>query len=853
MFPAALSLPAKLLPSPSPSALPPHPSRQNLPAETLPPPHAPLKRRLLRLADTGRLSDALSALDLLGGAADLVAYSALLHACARRRDLAVGRRVHRRLLASGLAPDAVAANSLLSLYSKCGDWDVALSLFDEMGSRRDLVSWTTMITSAAQNRMERTAIELFCEMLESGFTPNEYTFCGLIQACSNEEYVFVGRLVLGFVIKMGFFGTDVSVGCALIDMFAKTHDLFSARKVFDGLCERNAVVWTLMITRYGQNGCCEEAIRLFLDMIFDRFEPDQFTVSSVISACTELESLSLGEQLHSLAIRTGLASDTCVGCSLVDMYAKCSVGGSMNDSRRVFHGMPEHNVMSWTAVISGYVQCGGQEIEAIKLFSEMVDGRVRPNQFTYSSILKACANLCDHYLGEQIHAHVTKLGLASVNFVGNSLVSLYSQSGRIEDARKAFDLLFEKNMISYNTIIDGMVKNSSSDEAYEFLSNIQSMDIGLSSFTFASLLSAAASVGLLSKGKQLHAQLLKAGFRSNRGICNSLISMYSRCGNLDDACQVFDEMDEPNVITWTSMITGFAKHGYADQAVKLFHDMVSSGGKPNEVTFIAVLSACSHVGRINEGWEYFNSMERNHGVVPKMEHYACMADLLGRAGHLEEAIEFINSMPLKADALVWRTLLAASRVHGNIKVGEIAAKNILKLEPQDPAAYVLLSNLYAKAGKWKDVAELRSGMKDKNLSKEAGLSWVEINNKIHQFHAGDTSHPQAREIYEELDELLCKIKVMGYAPDTNYVLHDVEDELKEHYLSQHSEKIAVAFGIISTSAAQPIRIFKNLRFCGDCHNAIKYISKATGREIIVRDTNRFHRIRNGECSCGDYW
>lgn len=710
-----------------------------------------------------------------------------------------------------------------------------------------------MISSAAQNGMEETAIEMFCEMLEMGFSPNEFSFSSIIQACSNTKFMSVGRVVLGSVIKTGFFPWDVSVGCALIDMFAKTPDLVSARKVFDRMLDRNLVAWTLMITRYGQHGRGKEAVSLFLDMVLDGFEPDQFTISSVISACTELESIKLGQQLHSLAIRIGFASDTCIGCSLVDMYAKCAVGLWMDDSRKVFDEMSEHNVMSWTAVISGYVQSGGHDEEAIKLFCEMMQARVWPNHFTYSSILKACASLSDPEMGEQVHAHIVKSGLASINFVANSLVSMYARSGRMEDAIKTFDVLYEKNIISYNAIIDGYLKNSNAEEALKLLHQTESMDIGVSAFTFASLLSSAASIGMMSKGQQLHAQLLKAGFGSDKGIGNSLISMYSRCGDIENACRIFYEMNDHNVISWTSMITGFAKHGYANRALRLFHEMNSAGAKPNEVTYIAVLSACGHAGLVKEGWEHFYAMQRDHGIIPRMEHYACMVDMLGRSGFLNEAVELITSMPFKANALVWRTLLGACRIHGNIELGELAAKTNIELEPQDPAAHVLLSNLFAAAGKWEDVAKIRIGMKERKLNKEAGLSWMEIENTFHKFHAGDTSHPQAQKIYAKLDELMAEIKEMGYVPDTNFVLHDMEDELKDQYLFQHSEKIAVAYGLICTSAPKPIRIFKNLRVCGDCHAAIKYISKAIGREIILRDSNRFHQFSNGECSCGEYW
>lgn len=312
-------------------------------------------------------------------------------------------------------------------------------------------------------------------------------------------------------------------------------------------------------------------------------------------------------------------------------------------------------------------------------------------------------------------------------------------------------------------------------------------------------------------------------------------------------------MEDRNVVSWTSMVTGFAKHGFAAKALETFHNMLEAGVRPNEITYIAVLSACSHVGLISEGWKHFKSMNVEHGIVPRMEHYACMVDLLGRSGCLEEAMEFINSMPFKADALVLRTFLGACRVHGNIDLGKHAAKMILAQDPNDPAAHILLSNLYASTGQWDEVAEIRKNMKERNLTKEAGCSWIEVENKVHKFYMGDTSHSEVVEISDELDQLALEIKELGYVPNTDFVLHDVEEEQKEQYLFQHSEKIAVAFGFISTSKSKPIRVFKNLRVCGDCHTAFKYFSIARGREIVVRDSNRFHHFKDGKCSCNDYW
>ncbi|KAL3521624.1 hypothetical protein ACH5RR_019773 [Cinchona calisaya] len=856
----SLPSPAKLFPQPPSQRRPPSP--QSLTTSThhhkRKPKFETLKDNLIRHADAGDIKKAISTLDFMaqnGLTPDLTSFSVLLKSCIRTRNFLLGKLIHSKLTDSQLELDSIVLNSLISLYSKNGDWFTAQTIFETMGDKRDLVSWSAMISCYAHSNMELQAIFTFFDMIECGEHPNQFCFSAAIQACSNVEYAWIGMVIFGFVIKTGYFESDVCVGCSLIDLFSKgLRDLNMAKKVFDQMPQKNSVSWTLIITRFSQLCDPRSAIELFLEMVLTGSVPDKFTFSSVLSASSELQWLLFGQQLHSLVVRSGLLSDVCVGCSLVDMYAKSTADGSMNDSRKVFDRMPVHNVMSWTAIITGYVQSGGDDREAIQLYHMMMEeGSVKPNHFTFSALLKACGNLTNLELGKIVYCHAVKFGLAYFDSVGNALISLYARCDKMEDARRAFELLFEKNLVSYNTIIDAYAKNLNSDDSFDFFSEIEDSGVRVDAFTYASLLSGAASVGAVGKGEQIHARLLKAGFESNQCICNALISMYSRCGNIEAAFQVFQEMSDRNIISWTAMITGFAKHGSAERALDMFNKMLSSGVKPNEVTYVAVLSACSHAGMIDEGWKYFRSMSEYHGISPRMEHYACMVDLLGRSGFLEKAVQFIKSMPFVADALVWRTLLGACQVHGNVELGKHAAEMIHEQDPNDPAAYVLLSNLYASGGQWEKVADIRKGMKARNLVKEAGCSWIETENKVHRFYVGDTEHPQAKEIYEKLDQLAAKIKKMGYVPNTNFVLHEVEEEQKEHYLFQHSEKLAVAFGLISTPKPKPIRIFKNLRVCGDCHSAMKYISLATGREIVVRDSNRFHHINNGLCSCNDYW
>ncbi|OAY44342.1 pentatricopeptide repeat-containing protein At3g49170, chloroplastic [Manihot esculenta] len=860
MISLSLPSPAKL---PVPRVKPNNqPSRQNLPPSSTSVNHRKsrfhsLEDRLVRHLDAGHLRKAMSTLDIMsqeGTHPDLISYSLLLKSCIRSNNFQLGKLVHDYLTQSGLELDSVILNSLISLYSKCGEWDKANFVFECMGDKRDLVSWSALISCYSNNRMEFEAINTYIDMLNYGFYPNEYCYTAVIRACSNKDNVSLGEIIFGSLMKSGYFNSHVCVGCALIDMFVKgSGDFDSAYKVFDKMNEKNIVTWTLLISRLQQFGYSRDAINLFITMVLSGYSPDRYTMSGVVSACAELGLLSAGQQLHSWAIKSGLVLDVCVGCSLVDMYAKCTMDGSMGDSRKVFDRMSDHNVMSWTAIITGYVQSGECDKEAIELFLVMIEGQVKPNHFTFSGILKACANLFDLCMGEQVYAYAVKLGLASVNCVGNSLISMYARCGNMENARKAFNILFDKNLISYNTIVNAYANSLNSEEAFKFFNEIEDTGTQVDAFTFASLLSGASSIGAIGKGEQIHALILKSGFKSNLHISNALISMYSRCGDIEAAFQVFSGMEDRNVVSWTSMVTGFAKHGFAAKALETFHNMLEAGVRPNEITYIAVLSACSHVGLISEGWKHFKSMNVEHGIVPRMEHYACMVDLLGRSGCLEEAMEFINSMPFKADALVLRTFLGACRVHGNIDLGKHAAKMILAQDPNDPAAHILLSNLYASTGQWDEVAEIRKNMKERNLTKEAGCSWIEVENKVHKFYVGDTSHSQVVEIYDELDQLALEIKELGYVPNTDFVLHDVEEEQKEQYLFQHSEKIAVAFGFISTSKSKPIRVFKNLRVCGDCHTAFKYFSIARGREIVVRDSNRFHHFKDGKCSCNDYW
>ncbi|KAI4303350.1 hypothetical protein MLD38_038994 [Melastoma candidum] len=369
----------------------------------------------------------------------------------------------------------------------------------------------------------------------------------------------------------------------------------------------------------------------------------------------------------------------------------------------------------------------------------------------------------------------------------------------------------------------------------------------------ASILSCAAELTLLEFGQQVHGTIFKSIYGTSTSVYNALVSLYAKCGCLEEASQIFDSMQWRDVITWTALIVGYAQNGKARSSVELYKQMVASQIKPDYVTFIGVLFACSHAGLAEEGEKHFKSMTAVYQINPGPEHYACMIDLLGRSGKLVAAKELLHQMDVEPDATIWKALLSACRVYKDRELAERAAENLFRLEPMNSVPYVLLANIYFAAGEFEDAARIRKLMKSKGINKEPGCSWITINGSVHTFVSEDRCHPKTSELYLKVHEIMLSIKKAGYIPDMDYALHDTDREEKELGLAYHSEKLAVAFGLLYVSPRAPIRVFKNLRVCGDCHAAMRYVSRVYSRHIILRDSNCFHHFREGVCSCGDYW
>ncbi|XP_047317433.1 pentatricopeptide repeat-containing protein At2g27610 [Impatiens glandulifera] len=566
---------------------------------------------------------------------------------------------------------------------------------------------------------------------------------------------------------------------------------------------------------------------------------------AMLRRCTSLTELASLRQLHCNILKTGLDSDLRSRISLMVSYRKCSeMDSALNFFNEVRH---VQDVISWTAMISGYLQNGGRE-KAVNLFCLMNREGIRPNHFTYSAILTAHPIVSVF----QVHAQVIRLNYEKAPAVGTALLDAYTKLRAAYEAKKVFEVIEVKDIVAWSAMVAAFAQVGDADGAAKVFVQMGKEGVRPNEFTFSSAINACASPSATNVlGKQFHSSSIKHGYSDSSCVSTSLVTMYAKRGNIESASEVFISRTDRDLVSWNSMISGYARHGYGEKAIEVFHEMLDKGLQMDNITFIGVITACAHAGLVEKGERYFEMMVEK--ASPTMEHYSCMVNLYSRAGMLDKALNVINGMPFAADATIWRILLAGCRNQLNLEMGKFAAKKLISLDPGDSAAYVLQSNMYAAAGKWEEKDGVRKMMDEKKVKKEAGYSWVEVNHRRYRFMAGDHSHPLSNSIYLKLEEICDRVKEAGYVADTSFVLHDVELQTKEVMLSQHSERLAIAFALLATPAGMCIQIAKNLRVCGDCHAFIKLISDIENREIVVRDTVRFHHFKDGVCSCGDYW
>ncbi|CAN6177982.1 unnamed protein product [Urochloa humidicola] len=870
------------LPIVSPPPPPPHP------------PHPPSSATIRSLTAAGDHAAALRALSSLSSSSspaaplDRFALPPAAKSAAALRSLPAVRAIHGAALRRGLlldGPTPAVANALLTAYARCGDLPASLALFAAIPTR-DAVTFNSLIAALCLFGRWLHALAALRDMVLEGHPLTSFTLVSVLLACSHlPDGPRLGREAHALALKSGFLDGDERFAFnALLSMYARLGLVDDAVRLFaasaagaDAIAAGGGVVtWNTMVSLLVQSGRFDEAVEVLYDMVARGVRPDGVTFASALPACSQLEMLSLGREMHAYVLKDAdLAANSFVASALVDMYASHERVGA---ARRVFDMVPhgDRQLGLWNAMICGYAQAGMDE-DALELFTRMVeaDAGVVPSETTMAGVLPACAR-SDAFAGkEAVHGYVVKRGMDSNRFVQNALMDMYARLGDMGSARRIFAAIEPRDVVSWNTLITGCVVQGHISDAFQLVREMQQQgrytddaaattEYGIdeeepvvmpNSITLMTLLPGCAILAAPARGKEIHAYAVRRGLDSDVAVGSALVDMYAKCGCLALSRAVFDRLPRRNVITWNVLIMAYGMHGLGGEAVALFDRMVASDeAKPNEVTFIAGLAACSHSGMVDRGLELFHTMKSDHGVEPTPDLHACAVDILGRAGRLDEAYSIISSMePGEQQVSAWSSFLGACRLHRNVRLGEIAAERLFELEPDEASHYVLLCNIYSAAGLWEKSSEVRSRMRQRGVSKEPGCSWIELDGAIHRFMAGESAHPESATVHAHMDALWERMRGQGYAPDTSCVLHDIDEGEKVAILRYHSEKLAIAFGLLRTSPGATIRVAKNLRVCNDCHEAAKFISKMVGREIVLRDVRRFHHFVDGACSCGDYW
>ncbi|XP_038900776.1 pentatricopeptide repeat-containing protein At4g39530 [Benincasa hispida] len=685
--------------------------------------------------------------------------ASIIRACVQRDDGEPGSQVHSYVIKAGFDEDVYVGTSLVHLYAKHGEIDKARLVFDGL-VMKTAFTWTAIISGYTKSGRSEVSLQLFNLMMESNVIPDKYVLSSILNACSVLGFLEGGKQIHAYVLRRET-KLDVSTYNVLIDFYTKCGRVKAGKALFDRMDVKNIISWTTMIAGYMQNSYDWEAVELVGEMFRMGWKPDEFACSSILTSCGSVDALQHGRQIHSYIIKVYLEHDNFVINALIDMYSKCN---SLDDAKRVFDVVTCHSVVSYNAMIEGYSRqeylCG-----ALEVFREMRLKHVSPSFLTFVSLLGLSAALLHLQLSKQIHGLTIKYGFSLDKFTSSALVDVYSKCSCIRDARYVFEGTTNRDIVVWNALFSGYNLQLKSEEAFKLYSDLQVSRERPNEFTFAALITAASILASLQHGQQFHNQVMKLGLGLDPFITNALVDMYAKCGSVEEAEKTFSSSVWKDTACWNSMISMYAQHGKAEKALRMFEIMMGNDINPNYVTFVSVLSACSHVGFVEDGLQHFHSMAR-YGIEPGMEHYASVVTLLGRAGRLSEAQEFIEKMTIRPAALVWRSLLSACRVFGNVELAKHAAEMAISIDPMDSGSYVMLSNIFASKGMWGDVKRLRLKMDVNGVVKEPGQSWIEINGEVNIFVSRDKVHDETDLIYLALDELTMHMKDAGSILDT---------------------------------------------------------------------------------------
>ncbi|KAK8917041.1 Pentatricopeptide repeat-containing protein [Platanthera zijinensis] len=745
------------------------------------------------------------------------------------------------------------ARALISAVES-GQMVNALTLFQTLRNP-DNFHWNVMIRGYTNNGEHEEAIQFYSEMLCAGYLPDNFTLPSVIKSCAKLLSSIQGLKIHGHIFKLGL-NSDIYICNSLIAMYSKLGRLESAEMVFLEMPARAVVSWNTMIDGYVSNGEGSKSLSCFRSMVEEDsgVKPDVVGAMSAIEACSMEILPKSGREIHCYIIRQQFESEIKVMTTLLDMYCNC---GEMNNAERLFDVIPKENVVVWNVLINGYFLNGRPEM-AVESLVKMEEFGMEPGVVTMVNLLPSLTLLRSSSYGRAVHGFSIRKGLLPHSVLQTAFTSMYAKRGELRSAKLLFDMLFEKSLVSWNVMIAAYVQNGKSMEAMSLFQLLLMEGEPLLKpdvFTISSIIPAYSELASLRQGKQIHGYVFKLGYHHNTLTLNSIMYMYAKCGDLKASTTVFDKMPlrGDDVVTWNTIILAHALHGFGKTALEKFSDMKRQARfQPNESTFFSVLSACSVSGLMNEAWMYYEMMQSEHNLHPQIEHYGCIVDLLGRAGELEKAMEFIERMPVTPTSRIWGSLLTAGRNNGRIEVAEFAAERILQLDHDNTGCYVILHGMYADAGRWDEAGRVISAMKANGLHRTKGRSFVELDHQncnCCSFEEGERSHDEINTIELVSDILSAQI---GEGDGFTDKLQDSGTK-KSIRANRHSVRLAVCFGLISSAVGKPILVKKNVRICRDCHGAMKKISGFTGREIVVGDSRIYHHFKDGICGCGDYW
>jgi pentatricopeptide repeat protein len=671
----------------------------------------------------------------------------VLKGCLECLELDIVSQLHAEVIKLGVFSDMFVVPALVDLYSKCEEMELARMVFFCI-SEKSVVSWNALLDGYAQTGDWEEILKLFCAIRELELKYDKFTLLAVVKSCAHLGNLRGGQAVHALAIKMGS-EFDKFLICCILNMYSKCGLPDYALKVFGRIKNPKIVAWSTMINCLDQQGQSEEAAEMFCLMKRTDVTPNEYTLASIVSAATSLGNWQYGESIHACIYKYGLESDNFISSALVTMYMKT---GCVHKGWQVFNTMNVRDIASWNALLSGFHDNKTSDLGP-RILKDMLVVGFKPDIYTFISILKSCSNILDVDFGKQAHAHIIKDGFCSNKSIGTALIDMYFKCWCLEDADRILNELTERDLLTWTVIISGYVQTNQGEKAVKCFSQLQREGLKPNAYTLSCCLSGCSSLALLDSGRQLHSLVTKSGLSSSTYIATALIDMYGQCRCIEDAEAIFKSMPSRNAVLWNTIICGYSLNGQGKNALEAFRIMLDEGVLPDEITFIGVLSACSHMGLIEEGEKHFNSLSKDYGITPTIEHYACMVNILSRAGKFNKVQSFVEKWELTQNALIWETILWASKMHGNVEVAERAAEKLFELETDMDYNYVMLSHIFASKGRWDDVVKVRTLMSNLGIKKEPACSSLVIDAQAHKFFAHDLSHPKIKEICLYLEGL----------------------------------------------------------------------------------------------------